>query len=362
DLEKLLVQLFDTDDENFQERYRIFYSDVAPLLELYRVRVGDMVTLRAFSGSGYAESANLKLYGTFRFRGLEKSPAAGITSLTDLNTFRELYGYLSAERKAEIEQIKQSSGARAVSRDDAETALFGNSGDLVSEAKPSSIDEAEQIGHIDAASRGMDDRVFTQKEIDEGIVLSAAVMLKDPSKAWRTKRAILEAGQKAGLPLKIATWQESTGIIGEFVQYVRYAMYLIATIIFLVAMVILSNAVLMATLQRIREIGTMRAIGAQRGFVRAMIVVETVVLGTAFGGVGLLLGCGLVALVGWLGIPAFTDELYFFFAGPRWFPDISGRQVVTAYTLVLLVSVLSTLYPALIATRVAPVQAMGSEE
>jgi ABC-type lipoprotein release transport system permease subunit len=362
ELEKLLVQLLDTNDENFQERYRIFYAEIAPLLEMYRVRVGDIVTVRAYSGSGYMESANLKLYGTFRFRGLEKSPLAGFTSLTDLHTFRELYGYLNAERKAEIAQIKQSSGVKEVSREDAEAALFGDSGGLLGEGTTSSLDEAENLGRVDPASRGMDERAYTQGQIDEGIVLSAAVMLNDPRHLGRTKAAIAEAAEKNGAALTVASWQEATGVFGEFVTYVRYAMYLIATIIFLVAMVILSNAVLMATLQRVREIGTMRAIGAQRGFVRAMIVVETVVLGTAFGGIGLLLGCGVVALAGRIGIPAFTEELYFFFAGPRWFPDISGRQVIAAYAIVLVVSVISTLYPALIATRVAPVEAMGSEE
>ncbi|HZA13493.1 MAG TPA: FtsX-like permease family protein [Myxococcaceae bacterium] len=362
DLGKLLEQLLETDDQNFEERYRIFYADIAPLLEMYRVRVGDVVTVRAYSGSGYMESANLKLYGTFNFRGLEKSPLAGFTSLTDLQTFRELYGYLNAERRAEIEQIKQSSGVKDVSREDAEAALFGGSAGLVEEGRTASIDEAEHLGRIDPASRGVDERAYTQAEIDEGIVLSTAVMLNDPRQHWRTKAAIAEAAEKSGLRLRVASWQEATGVFGEFVTYVRYAMYLIATIIFLVAMVILSNAVLMATLQRVREIGTMRAIGAQRGFVRAMIVIETVVLGTAFGGIGLLVGCGVVALVGQIGVPAFTEELYFFFAGPRWFPDVSGRQVIAAYAIVLVVSVISTLYPALIATRVAPVEAMGSEE
>ena len=42
--------------------------------------------------------------------------------------------------------------------------------------------------------------------------------------------------------------------------------------------------------------------------------------------------------------------------------DVSGRQVLAAYLIVLAVSLISTLYPALIATRVAPVEAMGSEE
>jgi ABC-type lipoprotein release transport system permease subunit len=93
-----------------------------------------------------------------------------------------------------------------------------------------------------------------------------------------------------------------------------------------------------------------------------MIVFETVVLGTVFGGLGLIIGSALVMWAGSSGIPAFTEELYFFFAGPRWFPEVSVRQVIAAYVIVLVVSLASTLYPALIATRIAPVEAMASDE
>lgn len=366
ELDKLLAQLLELDDQNFKERYALFYEVVAPQLELYRVRVGDVITIKAFTRSGYVESVNLPVYGTFNFKGLEKSPLAGATSLIDLVSFRELYGHLTAENRAELEAIKQASGAKEVSREDAEAALFGDSREVVAEATAGIIDEADQFAAGSGADRLQREdllkRVYEQSEIDQGMVLNAAVMLKDPSKLEETQRAIEEASKQAGLPLKAASWQQAAGIIGQFVQYVRYALYAIATIIFLVAMVILSNAVLMATLQRVREIGTMRAIGAQRGFVRAMIVVETLALGTAFGGIGLLLGAGLITWIGSAGIPATTEELYFFFAGPKWHPTVSLSNVIVAYVIVLVVSVISTLYPALVATRVNPVTAMSAAE
>lgn len=361
DLEKLLVQLFDTNDQNFQEHYRIFYSELAPLLELYRLRIGDPVTIKTFTSSGYAESQNVKVYGTFDFKGLEKSPLAGTMALMDLVTFRDLYGYLTAAQKAEIARLKAQSGAKDISREDAEAALFGEGSDVVQEGKIEDIDEAAQMAPRDAQVNP-ELATFTQQEIDDGILLNAAVMLEDPSRSAQTVRDIEQASKDHGLDLKVVTWQQASGMIGQLVQYLRYAMYIIAAIIFLVAMVILSNAVLMATLQRVREIGTMRAIGAQRGFVRLMISVETLALGTAFGGLGLLLGSGLVALLGRVGIPAANRQLYFFFAGPRWFPQVSLSNVGVAYLIVLVVSILSTLYPAIVATRVSPVVAMSSED
>ncbi len=57
-------------------------------------------------------------------------------------------------------------------------------------------------------------------------------------------------------------------------------------IIFAVALVIVNNAIGMAVLQRVKEIGTMRAVGAQRRFVLVMLLVEAMTLGVVFGLVG----------------------------------------------------------------------------
>ena len=137
---------------------------------------------------------------------------------------------------------------------------------------------------------------------------------------------------------------------------------LAVAIIFIVAMVIINNSVMMATLQRTPEVGTMRAIGAPRGFILGMVLVETLTLGLVFGGAGAALGSGVIALLHWWGIPAQNDTLYFFFSGPRLFPTLSPWNIVAALVVVILVTVLSTLYPAFLATRVAPVRAMQTDE
>src|SRR5437870_2867706 len=115
----MLVKLLTVDDANFRERYAIFYRDIAPLIELYKIRVGDTLTIKAFTKSGYVQSVNVKVYGTFQFKGLETSSLAGSENLMDLVSFRELYGYLTAEKIAEIEKMKKAAGAKSVSREHA---------------------------------------------------------------------------------------------------------------------------------------------------------------------------------------------------------------------------------------------------
>jgi ABC-type lipoprotein release transport system permease subunit len=366
DLDKLLTTFLTMDDQNFDGRYKQFYEHLAPLLQLYRLRMGDSMTITAFSRSGYVLSVNVPIYGTYQFSGLEKSPLAGGVNMMDLVSFRELYGYLSKDKLAEIAQLKEKSGAAEVKREDAEAALFGEGAPstLVADATPGLINENEQIGSGVATLRTEDllKRVYSQKEIEDGMVLSAALILKDPTKLEATLAELQQSQQLKDMKLRVVNWQTAAGMIGQFVLMMRMVLWGIIVILFVVVLAIINNAMMMATIQRSREVGTLRAIGAQRSFILSMVLVETVVLGLVFGGVGAAAGSGLISWLGSVGIPAGSEELYFFFSGPRLLPSLSASNLIVAFVLVVSVSLLSTFYPAFLATRVSPVTAMQSDE
>ncbi len=366
DLAKLVSELMAVTDENFTTRYEQFYAELVPLLELYRIKMGDTLTITALTRTGYVQSVNVPIYGTYQFNGLEKSPLAGAMNLMDLISFRELYGYLTAEKRAEIAKLKEKSGAEEVSREEAEEALFGEDAPstLVADATQTLIDESEQI-QVTAASQRTEDllqRVYSKKELEEGMVLSAAVLLKDPDKLDATLAELQQSQEMKDAKLRVVSWQKAAGLIGQFVLMMRMVLWGIIVILFVVVLAIINNAVMMATLQRVREVGTMRAIGAQRTFILSMILLETVVLGLVFGGLGAAAGSGLVTFLGNVGIPAASEELYFFFSGPRLLPTLSASNLITAFILVVGVSLFSTFYPAFLATRVSPVTAMQTDE
>jgi ABC-type lipoprotein release transport system permease subunit len=193
-------------------------------------------------------------------------------------------------------------------------------------------------------------------------VLNAAVFLKDPRDARHTIKDIEQAARRAELPLSVLPWQQAVGITGQFTVLMRGVLYTAVIIIFLVAMIVINNALVMATLQRVREFGTLRAIGAQRRFIWAMLVLESIVTGILFGAIGATAGGLVVAGIGKRGIPAWNDVVTFFFSGPKLFPLLSTQNIIAALVVVILVSTLSSNYPAWIAMRVSPRQAMQSEE
>jgi ABC-type lipoprotein release transport system permease subunit len=365
DVGKLLRSFLSTTDDNFEQRYAFFYRELAPSLELYRVRIGDTLTIKAFTRSGYVQSANLKVYGTFAFKGLEKSPQAGTMNMMDLVSFRELYGFMTEDKAQEIAAMRATSGAKEVSRENAESELFGAASAAASSADAKaapSDDLSAELSSLAGTHRRDDAKAYDPAQLEQGVILNAAVLLKDESKLPETLTAIEAAGKKEGLPLKAISWQKAAGLIGQFATLMRVVLYTAVLIIFVVALVIINNALVMATLERVREIGTLRAVGAQRRFILAMLVLESVAVGLVFGAAGTLVGAGLVALLGHVGIAAGNDVLMFFFSGPRLYPALASHNLVASLVIVLLVSVVSSVYPAWIAMRISPREAMQSEE
>ena len=363
DVGKLLSEFLNANDDNFDQRYDFFYKELAPSLELYRIRIGDTLTIKAFTRSGYVQSANLKVYGTFAFKGLEKSPQAGTMNLMDLVSFRELYGFMTDDRAKEIAAMRASSGAKEVSRENAESELFGAApGATADPTGPAAADLGTELAALSGSHRRDETAGYDPAQLEQGVILNAAVLLKDEAQLSQTVTAIEAAGKAAGLPLKAITWQKAAGLIGQFAILMRVVLFTAVLIIFVVALVIINNALVMATLERVREIGTLRAVGAQRRFILAMLVLESVAVGLVFGALGTVVGAGVIALLGKVGIAAGNEVLMFFFSGPRLYPTLASHNLVLALGIVLLVSIVSSVYPAWIAMRISPREAMQSEE
>jgi hypothetical protein len=365
DLEKLLSAFLRTDDASFDERYRVFYSVLAPHLDLYRVHLGDTITLRSTTRDGYSVSTNLKVYGTYAFRGLELSPQAGALCLTDLVSFRALAGLGADDHRPELEALRAASGAKDLSREDVEANLFGaaaldaESGPAEPAARPELDLSALKGARARHESAG---DALGPSTTGDGAVLSVAVLLRDDTQLSASARAIEAAGHRSGLELKAASWKEASGMLGRFTSFVRVVLFAAVAIAFAVALLVINNALVMATLERVRELGTLRAIGAQRSFVLTMLVLESGISGLLFGALGAGAAVAILAVLSKTGIPAHTEALTFLFSGPRLFPSVAGQGLAIALAGVLSVSIASGVYPGLIAMRVSPREAIQSEE
>ncbi len=364
DFSELLTAFLDVNDANFQQRYKFFYDVIAPRIRLYRINVGDTVTIRALSQDGYMRAINVKVYGTFQLKGLERSVLASVYSLMDLMSFRDLYGLMTPEKRKELDALRAGVGVKELSRDDVEDALFGGDEETVTDDDlGGGVPDVDAALAEAAAAQARATDTFDPADLERGMTLHAAVVLHDPAKLAQTMQDIARISEEKNLGIRPFTWQQVAGIVGQFIIVIRMVLYIAIFIIFTVALVIINNSMVMATMDRVPEIGTMRAIGARRRFVLALILLETLVLAIIAGAIGAAAASGLIAVLGASGIPAGgNDALVFLFGGPALYPEQVPANLLLGLAAIVAISLVSTFYPARIAARIAPVVAMQSRE
>ena len=139
---------------------------------------------------------------------------------------------------------------------------------------------------------------------------------------------------------------------GEFLGFSTRTLSLLA-VSFLVCIVGIANAMLMSVTERFQEIATMKCLGATDGFIMINFVLESCLQGIAGGIVGALLGFLLGALrssatYGWMAmanLPALQILL------------VAGLSLVAG----VVISAAAAVYPAWVAARLAPMEAMRIE-
>jgi len=349
----------DMDDSNFEQRYQTFYDKVAPHLVMYRINVNDDVVLSAYTRSGYRRTDKVHVYGTYHFKGLERSKLAGGFAIMELATFRNLYTYMTDEIRKEQADIRSTYDLPdELSRESTE-ALFGE--EDTDDEKPEESDEPVAVTEGEMEAITITDS-FDPNELTGGVVLNAAIILHDGEKLEETIAAIEALNKEQDLGIKITTWRDASGIIAKFIDVIRIVLYTALFLIFAVALVIINNTLVMATAERTREIGTMRAIGAQRRFVIWMFLTETGALTVIAGGLGALIAVGLLQWARAVGIPAFDDVFFFLFGGPRLYPEWNAGHVGIGLLAIAGIALASTLYPARLAARISPREAMQGDD
>ncbi len=365
DIVKLLGEFFTLTDDNFDSRYKSFYEIIAPRIRLHRFVPGDTMTMYSQDAS---RAVNVRIWGTFRFKGLEKATMAGNHHLMDLMTFREIYGLDHGASEEEIARLKERSEVEVVDRDAVEDELFGDTADADGTADADDGAEGfDEFAGTDIKGRLAEAEArraagFTQADLEGGAAINAAIFLKDPKTIDEAIPKIEAAAKNAGFGVKAVDWQSASGIVGQMSGLMDGGLVVIIIIIFTVAILIISLALVMSTMDRRQEIGTMRAIGAKRQFVVRLIVLEAAALAFIAGALGALCGALLLISLGESGIPATSDIQFFLFGGASLKPVLVPQHLINAFIAVLIVSILAPLIPAIMASRVSPAIAMSGAE
>jgi lipoprotein-releasing system permease protein len=194
-------------------------------------------------------------------------------------------------------------------------------------------------------------------------VTAIEVMVDNPDAIDARVAALRE---QVGPGLHFVTWQQANQTFFSALEVERNVMFLILTLIILVAALNIVSGLIMLVKDKGRDIAILRTMGATRGAIQRIFFMAGAAIGTAGTLAGLVLGI-VVALnvepirqfLAWItGTELFPPELYYLSQLPS---ELDPGQTAAVVLMALGLSFLATLYPSIRAARLDPVEALRYE-
>jgi lipoprotein-releasing system permease protein len=194
-------------------------------------------------------------------------------------------------------------------------------------------------------------------------VTSIEVYTNNPDRIEEYRKLVTEA---AGRPIFIVDWRQRNSTFFNALQVERNVMFLILTLIVLVAALNIVSGLIMLVKDKGSDIAILRTMGASQGSIMRVFLIT----GAAIGVVGTLVGffVGLLVcfnietirqFISWMtSTELFSPELYFLSKLPA---EVDIGETSAVVIMALTLSFLATLYPSWRAARLDPVDALRYE-
>ena len=197
----------------------------------------------------------------------------------------------------------------------------------------------------------------------DGLVHGVSAKTTDPYHVERTKRALLD---RLGSPLDARTWIDENAMLFNAIQVERMTMAVLLSVVVVVAAFCVMITLITVTVQKTREIGIMKAVGASEEQIVGVFLWQGIVVGTlgAVGGLGLGLGVlrALNPFKNWMqhtfGVEVFARQVYGFADLPYW---TRWQDVALIGTGAFLLCLLAAWVPARQSARRDPVKSLRFE-
>ncbi len=190
------------------------------------------------------------------------------------------------------------------------------------------------------------------------------VSVDDPQRLRAMYPALRDA--LAGTNTYTVDWQQSNNSFFAAIQVEQNVMFLILTLIILVAAFNVISSLIMMVKDKTRDIAVLRTLGAGRGAIMRIFLMCGASVGITGTLAGLLIGVvfclNIQTLQRWVesltGVSVFNPEVYYLTHLPA---RLDWNEVMQVVAMALVLSLLATLYPSWRAARTDPVEALRNE-
>jgi lipoprotein-releasing system permease protein len=196
-----------------------------------------------------------------------------------------------------------------------------------------------------------------------GDVTAIEIYTNDPDRIDYFKGLVTTAAQR---PIYMIDWRQRNSTFFNALQVERNVMFLILTLIVLVAALNIVSGLIMLVKDKGSDIAILRTMGATQGSIMRVFLITGASIGCVGTLVGFLLGTivclnieNIRQFVSWLtNTELFSPELYFLSKLPA---DMNAGETTAVVVMALALSLLATLYPSWRAARLDPVDALRYE-
>jgi putative ABC transport system permease protein len=164
-----------------------------------------------------------------------------------------------------------------------------------------------------------------------------------------------------GSKFRVLDWRYTAGFSALYVYWIRIIFNIGFFIAIFGGMLIIINALVISVIERTSEIGTMRALGATKGFVRRLFFTETMILMLAYGLAGIALGGAASVILGRSGIQVSNQFMATLFGSHTLEPMFTVGGALYHVAIAVLIGALGWVYPVRLALRIQPIRAIAAE-
>jgi lipoprotein-releasing system permease protein len=196
-----------------------------------------------------------------------------------------------------------------------------------------------------------------------GDVTALEVYTDNPDRVDRYRKEVTEAAKR---PIFMIDWRQRNATFFNALQVERNVMFMILTLIVLVAALNIVSGLIMLVKDKGQDIAILRTMGASQGAIMRIFLITGASIGVVGTIVGFLLGIiicwnieSIRQFMSWLtSTELFSPELYFLSKLPA---DMDMAETTAVVVMALTLSLLATLYPSWRAARLDPVEALRYE-